>query len=91
MEHLPHEERLCELGLLNLERRCLQGDLTATCLYLQGGQQGARLTTAWWEMGGGGNRSRLDRRRPLGGPAGCSKRLCSLHAWKFSRPNWVKP
>jgi len=33
MEHLSYEERLRELGLLSLERRSLQGDLTRAFHY----------------------------------------------------------
>ena len=52
MEHLTCEERLRKLGLFRMEKKQLQGDLTAACQYLGVGFQedGSGLFTVVYGM-----------------------------------------
>ncbi|KAJ7406135.1 hypothetical protein BTVI_66598 [Pitangus sulphuratus] len=65
LEHLPHEDRLRELGLFSFRKRQLRGDLINVCKYLKGGCQedGSRLFLVVPSERTGDNRQKLMHRK----------------------------
>ncbi|KAK4827320.1 hypothetical protein QYF61_016570 [Mycteria americana] len=85
--HLCCEDRLRELGLFSLEKRRLQGDLTAACQYLKGASKKDedrlfhRICC---------DRTRGERRDDLGTACSCH-RLSSRHsAAEEKKPQEIK-
>jgi len=84
LEPLCWEERPRELGLFSLEKRRLQGDLTAACQCLKGLRESWRgaVTSAWRDRARGDSfklkegRFRLDIRHSAGGEALAAQRSC---------------
>jgi len=65
VEHLSYEDRLKQSGLFSLEKRILQGDLTAIFQYLKGAYKkaGEGLTTRAWSDRTRGNGFKLKEGR----------------------------
>ena len=101
LEHLSYEDRLRELGLFSLEKRRLQGDLTAAFQYLKGAYRkaGEGLLSQSVVPGQGfklkEGRFRLGIRKKFftmgwcGTGPGCLEKLWMPQPWKCSRPGWM--
>lgn len=85
LEHLPCERRLRDRGLFSLQKRWLQGDWAAACLYLQVGHQanGARfLTVQHGRTRHDGHKLKQERFRLEKENSGKAKKVCILRKVK---------
>lgn len=91
----------CEKGLRDLSRLCWQP--LHTQQEARRSQSQVIHSGAWWEKKGQQTEFEIGKvqvrnnGKPLchevssSSGRGCTERLCSLHAWRLSWPNWTKP